>query len=308
MELRYRSMKVGVLSWLLLAAVIATPVWVVGAEPIETVREAFRASSKGLTSGIGKGRYRHYDAIPGGDWQLKIDADLETHFEGRKYHVDLTFSRDEVRKLDARRIIYDGEAITDASFTPSAHPTGAHAFMYIPQDAGNGLARCGYRDFPWDVTNLAKNVWDPERLFTNSNAGRIEIKETPEGDLVGSQSLTNTGQVSMRFECPRRFGFNIARMQYFNVGTDYPAHDIKLEWKQSPNGVWYVTSLQDTFETRNENRKPDQRLRAVMIYSTFEPNAKVDPSLFTEKSLRLPAGSPFVDGRPNAKMPTRRTR
>jgi hypothetical protein len=158
------------------------------------------------------------------------------------------------------------------------------------------------------VTNLAKNVWDPERLFTNLNAGRIAIKETPEGDLVGSESLVNTSQVSMRFECPQRFGFNITRIQYFNVGTDNPVHDIRLEWKQSPNSVWYVTSLQETFETRDKNRKVDQRLRAVMIYATFEPNAKVDPSLFTEKSLKLPAGSPFVDGRPNAKMPNRRAR
>ena len=213
-----------------------------------------------------------------------------------------------MRKLDARRIIYDGEAITDASFTPNAHPTGADAFMYIPQDDANGLARCAYRDFPWDVTNLAKNVWDPERLFTSLNARRIEIKETPEGDLVGSRSLIKTRQVSMRFECPRRFGFNIARIRYFNVGNAHPVHDTKLEWKQSPNGVWYVASLQETFETRDENRKVDQRLRAVMIYSTFEPNAKVDPSLFTEKSLKLPPGSPFVDGRPNARMPTRRTR
>ena len=84
MELRYRSMRSGVPVGLLLAAVIGTPVWVLGAEPIDTVREAFRASSQGLTSGIGKGRYRHYDAVPGGDWQPMIDADLETHFRGQK--------------------------------------------------------------------------------------------------------------------------------------------------------------------------------------------------------------------------------
>jgi hypothetical protein len=245
---------------------------------------------------------------PGGDWQLNIDANLVTQFDGRRYHVDLTFTRDAVRNLDARRIIFDGEAITDASFTPNAHPTGADAFIYIPQDDGKGLARCAYRDFPWDVTNLAKNVWDPERLFTNRDARRIEIKQTPEGDLVGSQSLINTRQVSMRFECPRSFGFNIARMQYFNVGNAHPVHDMKLEWKQSPNGVWYVVSLQDTFETRDEHGKLDQRLRAVLIYSKFEPNVKVDPSLFTEKSLHMPTGSPVVDGRPNAKMPTRQTR
>jgi hypothetical protein len=66
MKLRYRLMRSGVSSGLSLAALIAMPAWAFGAEPIDTVREAFRASSQGLTSGIGKGRYRHYDAIPGG--------------------------------------------------------------------------------------------------------------------------------------------------------------------------------------------------------------------------------------------------
>ena len=62
---------------LLLAVVVAAPDRVCGAEPLETICAAFRAASQGLTSGIGKGTYRHYEAVTGGDWQgasARLDA------------------------------------------------------------------------------------------------------------------------------------------------------------------------------------------------------------------------------------------
>jgi hypothetical protein len=295
---------------LFFTAVFATPAWVYGAEPLETVREAFRTSSKELTSGIGWGRYRYYEAVPGGDWQLKIDANMLARFDGKRYHIDLTFERDEKRKLDSRRMIYDGKAVTDAFFMPSAHPTGAHARIFTPETDDWRVARGAWGDFPWDVTNLVENVWNPEQLIKNLGARRITIKETSEGDLVGSYSrFNNKGEPieSVRFECPRRFGFNLAREQVFNRGETHPAHESVLQWKQDPNGLWYVTSLLETFEERNETR-PIGSLRAVIMYSHFEPNAKVDPSAFTEKSLQLPTGTPIVDVRPGPSRETRLTR
>jgi hypothetical protein len=288
--------------WLLIA-----PGWVRAADPLETVCEAFRASSDGLHSGIGKGKYRHYEAAPGGDWQLKVEADILAQFDGRKFHVDFTFAKDEIRRLDLRRIFYDGEKITVARFTPNAHPTGAQAYVEAPNDRGDGLARGAWGDFPWDVTNLAKNVWDPERLVRNLGANRVEIKETPDGDLVGSY-LISDNRVRVLFECPRRFGYNLSKEQVFNVGEDHPAQECNLQWRQGPKGLWYVTSLLETFATRDEKGKADRRLRAVVMYSKFEPNVKVDPSLFTEASLRMPAGSSIVDNRPGSKVRIRRIR
>jgi hypothetical protein len=272
------------------------------------VREAFRSSSRTLTSGVGKGRYRYYEAVPGGDWDLKIDANLLAYFDGSKHHIDLTFAHDAMRKLVSRRIIYDGVAVTDAYFTPDAHPTGADARIVMPENDGRGLARGAWGDFPWDVTNLAKNVWDPEALIKNLDAGRIEIKQTSEGDLSGSYSLLNgKGEpvATARFECPRRFGFNLARMHVFNRGDADAAQQSDVHWKQAPNGVWYVTSLLETFRLREETHKV-RIIRSVIMYSNFEPNTKVDASQFTEKSLQLPAGSPIVDTRPGAVHRNRR--
>jgi hypothetical protein len=267
-----------------------------------------RDVKQGLHSGLGNGKYRHYEAVPGGDWQLKIEADFVAQFDGRKYHVDFTFDKDEILKLDSKRMFYDGEKITVAEFTPRAHPTGAQAHVSTPNDYGDGLGRGAWGDFQWDVTNLAQNVWDPERLVKNLGANRVEIKQTPDGDLIGSYPLTNTDRVRVRFECPRKFGYNLAKLEVFNVGKDHPAQEFSLQWRQGATGLWYVTSLLETFQTRDEQGKLDRRLRGVMMYSRFEPNAKVDPSLFTEESLHLPAGSPIVDSRPEAKVRYRRSR
>jgi len=300
----------GIQVCLFLAAAFNTSATVLGADPLETVREAFRNSSTGLKSGIGRGRYRHYEDVPGGDWQLKIDASLIAQFDGNKYHIDLTFAHDVLRKLDSRRIIYDGDAITYADFTPAAHPTGADARRFPPQEDASGLARGAWGDFPWDVTNLAKNVWNPEHLDKDLGAGRIDIKQTSEGDLVGTYSQFNPNGESggsVRFECPRRFGFNLAKEQIFNSREARPARESTLQWKQDPNGLWYVTSIVVRFDIRDD-KGPVQVVSAVVMYSQFEPNAKVDASQFTERSLQLPAGSPVVEIRPGANSITRFTR
>src|SRR5438552_387167 len=87
MGIQQRSIHIGAGWALLLAVVLAAPAWVCGAEPLETIREASRASSQGLTSGVGKGTYRHYRAIGEGDWQLDRDADVSAYFDGKKYHI-----------------------------------------------------------------------------------------------------------------------------------------------------------------------------------------------------------------------------
>ena len=157
------------------------------------------------------------------------------------------------------------------------------------------------------MTNLAKNVWDPERLFKNLGASRVEIKETPDGDLVGSY-LSSDNRVRVFFECPRRFGYNLSKEQVFNVGEDHPVQEYNLQWRQGTKGLWVCNEpARDICDcaTRRESR---QTSCAVVMYSKFEPNVKVDPSLFTEESLRMPAGSWIVDTRPQAKQRSRQIR
>ena len=126
MRIPQRSGHLGAGRALLLAVVLAVPCRVCGAEPLETICAAFHAASQGLTSGIGKGTYRHYEAVTGGDWQLKQDADLTTYFDGKKYYIELKYHRDEpLMRVDSRRIIFDGKAVTEASFVTASITLGA---------------------------------------------------------------------------------------------------------------------------------------------------------------------------------------
>jgi hypothetical protein len=57
-----------------------------------------------------------------------------------------------------------------------------------------------------------------------------------------------------------------------------------------------VKSLQETFETYREG-KVEGRFRAVMMYVKYDPDAKVDPSLFAADRLELPEKSLIIDNR-----------
>jgi hypothetical protein len=304
MKIQRRSGHLGAGLALLLAVVLAAPGRVCGAEPLETISAAFRAASQGLTSGIGKGTYRHYEAVNGRDWQLKQDADLTTYFDGKKYHIELKYHRHELLKVDSRRIVFDGKVVTEAMFAPTINPTGAMGRVSQPEAFGSGVSRPSEVDFPWDVALLVGNFWEPQRLIENVTPQRIEIRQTPGGDLVGSHPLVNTDRVRVRFECPRDSGFNLARLQVFNIGQAEPAEDTRVEWKQSPTGLWYVRSIDKT-DVFRDPRIPVARIRNVLKYTEFQPNAKVDPKLFMEASLGLPSRSPILDWRPGAKAPIR---
>jgi hypothetical protein len=298
------SVHLGAERMFLLAAVLAAPIQVCGAEPLETIREAFNGSLQGLTSGIGKGTYRHYRAVTWDDWQLKQDADFTTYFDGKKYHIELIYHSDDFEKVDSRRIIYDGEAVRVARFTPRIHPMGAEGEVFMPQGYGNGVSKPSLAFFPWDVAQLPLDVWYPDRQIQNATPQRFEIRQTAEGDLVGGHSLGNTDQVRVRFECPQRSGFNLSRMQVVNVGQTEPARDVRIEWKQSPSGLWYVRSID---EKRVLNRRDTVlRIREVMKYTEFLPNVNVDPKMFTEAALGLQSKSRIIDHRLGAKERIRR--
>jgi hypothetical protein len=207
--------------------------------------------------------------------------------------------------VDSRRIIFDGKTITEAMFSPRVNPTGAMGRVCQPEDLGTGVSRPSQVDFPWDVAQLTRNVWDPERLIQNVTPQRIEIRQTPEGDLVGSHPLVNTDRVQVRFECPRGSGFILTKVQVFNIGQAEPAQVVRIEWKQSPSGLWYVRSI-DSTNVLCDPRIPVARIRKVLKYSEFQPNAKVDPKFFTEAALGLPSGSAMLDWRPGAKERLRR--
>ncbi len=284
MGIRQKWPRPGTRLVFVVAAVVAIPVRAHSAEPLETVREAFRASSTGLTSGSGKGVYRFYEEVDGAGWVLKTDADIATYFDGKKYFVELRF-QPEFRGICCRRIMYNGTSIRTAWFSPGMLTRGQVA--EIPRDdLGDGLSRPVLAEFPWDASRLSSNVCHVDRMIENVTAARIDIKRTIEGDLVGTHPVVNFERAHVRLEWPKRFGFNIAKLQMFVAGEERPATDYRVEWKQSHTGLWYVRSLYEEFLDPGQMK----RFRRVMKYTEFEPNAKIDPGVFTKAFLEMPLG------------------
>ncbi len=253
-----------------------------GDEPLERIREASAASLSGLTSGSGRGMFRQYESVGGGEWQLTVDAEITTHFTGRDYYVELIYNP-EVRGIKCRRILRADRSLRTAWFSPGWLTRGQVREMNHT-DYGDGLTRPSQADFPWDVSALPLNVWNVERLVKQVAPQKIEVVENSEGDLIGSYS-TGTDGSRVRFECPKRFGFNVARIQFPDPVEGLPPLECRIEWKQAESSHWFVRSIQHEWLIRNREPK---RIRQVLKYSDFKPNVKVDASIFTTEYLEMP--------------------
>jgi hypothetical protein len=137
-------------------------------------------------------------------------------------------------------------------FRPLCHPTGAQGLISTPEIRGHGIARPGTGSFFWDITKLARNVWNPERLLQGFGPPALEFKETLDGDIIQTYPIPRgKTRDRVQFECPRRFGYNIASFQALNGDEgEQPVQNSRLEWKQSAGGLWYVRSLDETFVFR----------------------------------------------------------
>jgi hypothetical protein len=305
MRIRQRSAHLGAKRALLLAALLSVPASAPGAEPLEIICQAFRSSSRGLTSGIGKGTYRHYRAIGEDEWQLSRDADVSTYFDAQRYHLELVFHRDDQRHEDVHRIIYDGRDIMGCYLTSDA----SNYYKYKPavRDGRVYAKRPERTAFPWDIAHLPGNAWNQELMISKLPPQGIEIRQTPEGDFVGSYPIVNADRARAHFECPHRFGFNLARLQVLDEGQPGAVYEARYEWKKSPSGLWYIRSFDQKRSYRNR-RNGAWRTRDVLKYTQFEPNAKVDPKLFTEDARRPTSRRREIDDRPDVEDSDRHRR
>jgi hypothetical protein len=269
----------------LLVSGFTTPVQAAGGEHLETLRNASVVSSSRLKSGSGSGMFRLYEAIAEGEWELKLDSEITTHFVGRTYYIELVFNP-EFRGLKCRRILKNDRSMRTAVFSPGML-AGAPAWEVKPENRGDGLVRPPFDDISWDVSLLSQNVWNLDDLIRRVPQERIKIVETADGDLFGSYSGDAQSRFQEQFECPKRFGFNIARLRSTNPGDHRPSHEIRVEWKQTESGLWYVRSLQEDWQSNNGKAK---KWRRVLKYTDFKANVNIEPRVFTAEFLRRPMG------------------
>ena len=61
--------------------------------------------------------FRRYESVDGGEWRLKVDAEITTHFTGWNYFVELVYDR-EFRGIKCRRFMKTGRSLRTAWFSP----------------------------------------------------------------------------------------------------------------------------------------------------------------------------------------------
>ncbi len=72
------------------------------------------------------------------EWTAHREADIETFFEDRRFHIDLRFRR-EPMNYTRRVIIYDKTAILTTRFGPGIRPVGGETWILPPES------------HPWDL-------------------------------------------------------------------------------------------------------------------------------------------------------------
>ena len=107
--------------------------------------------------------FRLYEAVADGEWELRFDSEITTHFAGNRYYVELVFNPD-FRGLKCRRFLNNGKSMRTAEFSPG-WLSGTQAMEVKPTKYGDGLVRPSSDDITWDVSKLALNVWNIEQLI-----------------------------------------------------------------------------------------------------------------------------------------------
>jgi hypothetical protein len=84
-------------------------------------------------------------------------------------------------------------------------------------------------------------------------------------------------------------------------------YETRIEWKKSPSDLWCIRSL-DLMRSHHDHRNGDWRSRDVLKYTQFEPNANVDPKLFTKDASRPTSRRREIDDRPEVEDSNRHRR
>jgi len=264
-----------------------------GSEGLRIVQAATDAAASALVSGMGEATYKHFARSKKDPSQeAHAEAQLSVAFDRGKYRLEFRYSKHSL-KTERQIIVYDGTAIFSNRFTKNIHPVGSHTDVFdVPE--GQGKVRPQLAGFPWDVTKLHSSLVDLNRVLKNVSADKIQVILSPEGDYVGQ--FPSGGNSFVKFECPRKYGFNVGRTSIYGSSSAKPVQEFIATWKKDGD-VWYVDTFSEEFDSSTRQE------RSEMHYNKFTANAKVSPELFTMAALEMPAGSRILDHRPKTAQP-----
>ena len=94
--------------------------------------------------------------------------------------------------------------------------------------------------------------------------------------------------------------YNPTRFRVLHSDWDRDSEECTAKWKKSGE-VWYVEELDMTMRIRLSDKPTYRMTHSIYRCESFEPNAKIDPQLFTLDCLTIPAGTRTLDRRPKEK-------
>ena len=283
-------------------------------DPLKSAIQVAAHATESLTSAIATGTFKRFeqkrtDKEP----KLWTEAKVDVFFDRGKYHLHFDFQRmlhrttysdREGRVIEKKVVdwkpedyvlIYDGMTAYSITFTERSHPTGCSGEIFSSvRNAASVEA-----DFRWgDIARPWREMLNVETLVANLGREAIKVDERAEGIFRCSYQVKNSPKYKGEYHLDGNNGFQVVSSTLKRSDLDAPVQTKRLTWKNT-DGVWHVASIFEEFDFR-ELRDDGLLTRSVFEYTSFKPNVKVDPKLFTLQAVEIPAGTRFIDRRRGA--------
>ncbi len=283
-------------------------------DPLQLAIQVAAHATENLTSTVATGTFKRFvqkrtDKEP----KLWTEAKVDVFFDRGKYHLHFDFQRllhrttyrdregglIEEKVVDWKPenyvLIYDGMTAYSITFSERIHPTGCSGEIF----SGVRNAASVEADFRWgDIARPWKEVLNVETLIANLGREAINVDERADGIFRCSYQVKNSPKYRGEYHLDGNNGFRVVSSTLKRSDLDVPVQTKRLTWKNA-NGVWHVARIVEEFDSR-ELRDDGLLRRSVFEYTSFKPNVKVDPQLFTLQAVEIPAGTRFTDRRRGA--------
>jgi hypothetical protein len=298
---------------------MATPTYlpqpaVAGDDIIVKAREAAVDASKAVAtsfdSAIGSGDYTVVIQDMGeNEPKLWSKAKIHVYFDRGKYHIQLVYEKKLVRvstvgsdkaveriadgKYDDVRIIADDDAVYVVNFSERIRPTGCGGEIFAKDQIATAGSMAG---FEWrEPAQLWKDFPDVDKLIQKAGADAVTFSDIGEGRFRGKFPIGNS---TADFDIDQSAGFHVTTFRAFNPKQQSPVQRSDAKWEKIGD-TWYVKEITKERDNREVDLDRGRFSRATFKYDSFEMNVKVEPDLFTLKSVMIPVKTRFIDRRKN---------
>jgi hypothetical protein len=246
---------------------------------LRMLSEAYAAAEQNLRSGRGTGQLEGYwQGQEDKDLRLMTKAKVNVYFSGKKYHIQLTYSTDNIHRAESRIIITDGKGLFTTKFSKIFKPNGSETEVF-PLDDEDRIPRTA--GFPFDPCRLHAALIDLDPVRKRYGSSLV-VEKLPGGGCTGRYRLNDS--VFATFDAPAEAGTHIATDRCFLKNGQFLYQDNKAIWERAGD-VWYVKAIELKSDSLNGEKN-----RVMFSYDSFEPNVSIPDEYFMFSALKVPPG------------------